>query len=1018
MGVAHEKRGCSLSAFARIMRRSRSQPRLARSSRYAAIASAVAAAINVIAPPRLAQAANDTYTPANTSDLWSIGTDWTTIPGSGNSLIFSNSGSSISNTNTDDIPGAASGNIIGFALGNGTTLGGTGSGTININAAGTNQLTSGGITINVTAVAGNLYNFNIPIYNTGNLTFAGNGTGTFNIQGGIGASGNLSYTGNQTLNLGGTNTYYGTTTVSGGGTLQMITGGSVNPLTVVTVTGNSTFDLDGTNQSIAGIGNASSGVITNSGSTNSTLTLVPQTGNYTTTTSLLLKDGATNTLAIQTGVSNGLNSSALGYIAISNGSNSYTGGTSVNGTALLQTVLQSAATSGTPFGTGNFNLNDGILKIAGGGNITVAGGTGAQFNYAAGGILSLTSNNILTIGSGSGVLNRTDNGTMVITPVTVNTLGNGTTQVIVNGNTTGLTNSVATTGIVDPSIIGFNTSVVNGSAIVGADFLTYGNTSGFAPLAVGSYTGGGYTSGNLTATNGGIYNVAMGAAGNTIAGSAYSMIVNGYGNATAGFAPTITTNFNVGVLGNGTNAPDAALIINGNIGNGTSGNSTILGNGTINFGSSQGIVFGFGTVASIAPTLAGSAGVVVSGGTQTVPDLVTLSSINTFTGNLTLEGDTALVAGTSDALLGLTPTATNSTFGNASNSIILSGGGIASTGNASSVSGSRSIVISPEGGVLYPKGVTLIVNSNISGTGALSVGDVQNTAGEAALTGNNSYSGGTVISSSTTTLGVPEMLIASDANIGGANTPITIVNGALGIQSLNATPMTGFGSHPVSFLGEVNFDIENPGSTFAVSQPLANGNSTLFKEGPGSLILTGQNTETQTGRHRCNRINRGRRHARTGFVTRRLIHERAGDRNRIGQHLLSQGQADREHRSVLRRNHARAGRRKYRCRQQRRKPHDDARRTGQRDGPRHGAEHSGQGQWHFDRYDVEQPRQHQRTSDVHPAQRVPPASRPIAAAHPRSSRTPQQPSACPPVARAAPQTIRKPAARARPAVNQ
>jgi fibronectin-binding autotransporter adhesin len=111
--------------------------------------------------------------------------------------------------------------------------------------------------------------------------------------------------------------------------------------------------------------------------------------------------------------------------------------------------------------------------------------------------------------------------------------------------------------------------------------------------------------------------------------------------------------------------------------------------------------------------------------------------------------------------------------------------------------------------------------------GTLSV--VKSGAGEWSLTGSNTYGGGTYLDGGT-------LEIASNNNIGGANSAITF-NG--GILSLQSTPITNLDSHTVNwstFNG--GLDLASNALAFTINENIG-GTGSLTLQGLGTLILGG-----------------------------------------------------------------------------------------------------------------------------------------------------------------------------------
>ncbi len=176
--------------------------------------------------------------------------------------------------------------------------------------------------------------------------------------------------------------------------------------------------------------------------------------------------------------------------------------------------------------------------------------------------------------------------------------------------------------------------------------------------------------------------------------------------------------------------------------------------------------------------------------------------------------------------------------------IVLGGGtyGAWNTGGSMNWSGNATIqalnnfTINPPttlgagGGTLDSNGFSGTFSGNITGGGSFTkIG-----AGTVTLSGTNSYTGGTILNAG-------EVLIASDANIGGSNSSITFNGGILGITG---TSITNFGSHVVnwsSFNG--GFDVSNKSAVITINQNIS-GSGSFMVSGAGTVVLTGTNTYT------------------------------------------------------------------------------------------------------------------------------------------------------------------------------
>ena len=122
----------------------------------------------------------------------------------------------------------------------------------------------------------------------------------------------------------------------------------------------------------------------------------------------------------------------------------------------------------------------------------------------------------------------------------------------------------------------------------------------------------------------------------------------------------------------------------------------------------------------------------------------------------------------------------------------------------------------------------------VSSSGVASVEKVG--TGTINLTGNNTYSGGTVLRNGA--LG-----ITTDANIGGSASAITF-NG--GLLRINGTTLTSMGSHVVNWSNfNGGFDVDSSSNTFTVSQAIG-GSGSVTMRGAGRLVLS-SSTNSYTG---------------------------------------------------------------------------------------------------------------------------------------------------------------------------
>ena len=737
---------------------------------------------------------------------------------------------------------------------------------------------------------------------TGNLTIdrpiTGTGFGiTKNGTGALTLSGANTFTGGVTLNTGRLNINntiaLGSATtgafVINGGTIDNTSGGTITvgakPLTI-----NGDFTFNGTNALSLGNGSTTLGTAAGTSRTitvnANTLTIAGVISNGTTATGII-KEGAGTLWLIGSNTFNGgltINSGTVATGTVAGfgaaGNTVSFGGAAGNGTILIQknaanamlTNLDVTATNGliisdttTASGAGvthsmvNARLgNEYQLSIRGGS--TVGSGT-ARFDLTglttmAGNASIALLNNLSgvaatrftangTTGTGNLTLkNNSSNSTSSITLSTISVNHNGT--ITNSGNGTGSVTISAgigsnVTGVIQNStssslnLSGSNTytstttisagtlAISGGSAIADIGVVTLGNTSGVAfnvnaSETIGSLQGGGANGGNVSIASAQTLTVAE-ANTNTFSGSiqgAGNLVKTGVGTLTLNGSNTYTGTTTIG-SSNGANAGTLRLSGSGAISNAA---TTIFG-GTLDLnGVNQSI-----TTLAMGGGAAGSAAAITTGsGTLTIGGNVTYSASNN-PGSATIAGNVNL-------------------------------GGAARTFTVGSSTGSGD--------------VDLLVSANLSNDGGS--GLTKAGAGVLELSGVNSYTGNTTISSGTlrvssianqgqnSAVGAGSMIeLAGNSSLvytgSGVTTDRIISLNANGASQLHALNQSGNGllkfTSDLALSGNFARTITLTGSSsgsgeFAgnIVDFLSTNKTSVTKNGAGTWTLSGNNSYT------------------------------------------------------------------------------------------------------------------------------------------------------------------------------
>ncbi len=726
---------------------------------------------------------------------------------------------------------------------NGQSLTKTGAGTLILNAENT-------YTGSTTISEGTLIATNVEALGTGNVT--DNATLEMNTGGdfdnAISGSGQVVKSGDKTLTLSGANSYTGGTTISGGTlvatNVEALGSGDVtdNAVLELNTGGDFTNAISGSGQvvksgdktlTLSGANSYTGGTTISGGTLVASNVEALGTGDITDNATLELNAGGD--FANNIGGTGSVVKSGDKTLTLS-GSNTYTGGTTISGGTLVATNVEALGTgnvtdnatlelsTGGDFannigGTGSVvKSGDETLTLSGAnsytGGTTISGGTLVASNVEALGTGDVTDNATLELNTGgdfdnaiSGSGQVVKSGDKTLTLSGANSYSGATT---ISGGTLVATNvdALGSGDVTDDATLELNTGGTFDNAISGSGQVVKSGDETLTLSGTNTYSGGTLISGGTLVAS----NVEALGTGDVTNDAVLELNTGGtFDNAISGSGQVVKSGDKMLTLSGANSYSGGTLISDGTL---VASNVEALGSGDV----TNDAVLELNTGGTFDNVISGSGKVEKSG-----DDALTLSGSNTYTGGTLISGGT-LVASNVEAL------GTGDVTDNAT--LALNAGGdftnnIGGTGRVEK-SGDQTLTLSGSntytGGTLISSGTLVATSVDALGTGnvtnnatlALNTGgDFINNiggtgrvekSGDDALTlsGSNTYTGGTLISGGT--------LVANDVNALGT-----------GDVTDNAALMLNTGGDFINNIG---------------------GTGRVEKSGDDTLTLSGSNTYT------------------------------------------------------------------------------------------------------------------------------------------------------------------------------
>jgi len=719
---------------------------------------------------------------------------------------------------------------------------------------------SAGENIDLSAIGANK---NTYLGAVGSVTYTGVFTpftaGAYQLGGGGTLTYNPAITGSSSLSVGGglpgtvilrgTNNYSGGTTINAG-VLEFASATAVPTTGLITIGANSVaaFDFTGVqtilNANLGTVSATSSIAVTpTSAAENIDLSVtgankntylgavgnVTYTGTYTPfTAGAYLLGGGGGTLTYNQTISGSSSVSIGGGLpgtVVLGASNSYSGGTTITSGVLNYGNVR-ALGSGTVTFLGNSTVQAGVSGTV---SNAIALGAGVTGTFDSQGNTAVLSGVL----SGSGALNKIGSGALILTANSSysgsTTISSGTFQLGNNGTTGAVAGAIVNNGML---LLKRTDGGLSLGAISGSGSLVNAGT-GTVTLAGGTNN----TFSGPISVNAGAMSTANGVSMKNVTGTV-TVASGATFNAQGAFDGTVISS-NFFVSGTGVSNVWGALNLGANVG--LSGTITLLGDTKItkdwNAPFISGLITGTNTNLLLLSTVPGQDGWGIGGAIQLGTGALTLKGVDPASGpDLTLSGSNSYSGGT-NLNAGVLNIASENAISGSTSILNFNGGILRVTGTAIKNLDGHTI-----NGPTFSGGIDVNLASNaftvsqsLSGTGSF----IKRGAGSLMLSGSNSYSGGTMLSSGTLQAGNSNAL-GTGAVVINAGT-LDLHGNSLAFGALSGSSGTLI-TNTVGGTSTLTSTAASGTSTYAGNIVDGVGAVAINKAGAGTLTLSGSNS--------------------------------------------------------------------------------------------------------------------------------------------------------------------------------